>query len=168
MYIDLYIIVITSIAIIAAILGLIKWLVDIKTKSQKVQIFFSVCLLVVIGVTIVYKNYGFEIFNPPIEPIKKEYVDISGSFTGYFVDEIGKQIPTLLIVAYNDELEKVIFTIKNSHTEVLEGSYNIDNLIVFIYSMGKGEVTEHNGIVRIKSIENNERKWSFSKDLLNL
>ena len=124
----------------------------------------GILLLSTAVVLYVYFNQDKIFVTPLPPPAVTEPIAINGSYTGYFIDKLGSEIPTYLEISLDSINDSIRFVFKNDRTTVCYGVYEIGNLEVTINKLGHGKVSEDKGRVTIESTGNIENKWKFIKD----
>lgn len=169
MYSDIFLIVSSTLALLASAIAVNNWYSLSKGTEDRNRIIRNGIIFTAIVLTLVsllFFEYGKEVFNRTSTPIPKEIVDISGSYIGYFINDLGQQEPTYLKIEYDEIADSIKFHFKNSVTIICNAEYEIDENIVNVIGLGKGYVKQENGFVIIESSVYQDKKWKFTKDLM--
>jgi hypothetical protein len=167
-----YIIVSSSLAFLSGVISISNWIKSLNKEFDtqerwRMKIIGTVGAFIVVGfVSFLYFYFGRELFNAHPEPIKKEIIDISGCYTGYFVDDLGQEIPTYLRIEDDFQTDSVILYFKNAFSSTCKAKYEKEDNSLNTFLLGKGIVRQAKGFVIIESPENQKNKWKFTKDLM--
>ncbi len=162
MNLDTLLIVFGALGIISAIINIIDAFSS-KSKLKK-GLVVTISLLVFLIAFVVYFKYDTIIKDPLPPPPITDPINIKGSYSGYFIDKLGSEVPTYLEISLDSVTDSIKFIFKNDYTVICNGEYDISNQKVIVNGLNSAEVTEENGKVIIESKSNIENKWKFIKD----
>jgi hypothetical protein len=158
---DIFLLIMVVLTLVSSITSIIVAIKDTRIGRNATAF---ITLIVTLVVLYVYINRDKIFVTPLPPPTVTEPIAISGSYTGYFIDKLGSEIPTYLEISLDSINDSIRFVFKNDFTSICYGVYDISSCEVTIHKLGHAKVSEDKGKVTIESTGNIENKWKFIKD----
>lgn len=162
---DILPLIISTIALIASFFSVLSWtksINDIFDSSVKIKYIIASIIFAIIAILMAFQM-PFNASVLPYSPPPGMFIDISGSYTGYIIDDYEKEIPTYLDLELDNQTDSIILNFKNDFSFTYKGKYFIKDSSIEIDKLGKGLVEQRNNYIIIKSEENQKMKWKFRK-----